>query len=162
MMNLMELFMLKMMDTIISSGKTLFMIRNKKFLSALSQAIANIFNIVLMSKLLKSTDALSILTTSLAMFIGQFLSQWIAERFDKDKIWKIQVTPITKEQGKTIADELKENNIALQTYPCFRNGIKVLGLNIFAETKAQSAVVENVLSQHNCVKYNITQIKNRF
>lgn len=162
MTNLLELFALKMIDTIINSGKTIFMIRNKKFLSALSQAISNIFYIILMSKLMKSTDMASILTTSCAMFMGQYLSQWIAEKFDKDKIFKISITPVSKEGGKVIADELRENNIATQTFPCFRNGEKVLGINVFAETKAQSAIVESVLAQHEGVKYNITTIKNRF
>lgn len=162
MINLFELFVLKMIDTVINSGKTIFMIRNKKFLSALSQAISNIFYIILMSKLMKSTDMASILTTSLAMFIGQYLSQWIAEKFDKDKVWKIAITPSSKESGKILADELRENNLATQTFPCFRNGEKVLGINVFAETKSQSAIVENVLSQHDDVKYNITTIKNRF
>lgn len=162
MTNLVELFALKMVDTIINSGKTIFMIRNKKFLSALSQAISNIFYIILMSKLMKSTDMASILTTSLAMFVGQYLSQWIAEKFDKDKIWKVAITPVSKEQGKLIADELREQNIATQTFPCFRNGEKVLGVNVFSETKAQSAIVEDVLSQYEGAKFSIAQIKNRF
>lgn len=162
MINLIELFALKMIDTIINSGKTIFMIRNKKFLSALSQAISNIFYIILMSKLMKSTDMASILVTSAAMFFGQYLSQWVAERFDKDKVWKIAITPSTKEEGKSIADTLRENNLATQTFPCFRNGEKVLGINVFAETKAQSAIVEDVLSQYQGIKYNITTIKNRF
>ena len=162
MINLLELFTLKMIDTIINSGKTIFLIRNQKFLSALSQAISNIFYIILMSRLMKSTDMASILTTSCAMFIGQYLSQWVAEKFDKDKIFKVQVTPVSKEQGKSIADDLREQNIATQTFPCFRNGEKVLGVNVFAETKAQSAIVEEVLSQYEEVKFNITTIINRF
>lgn len=162
MINLIELFALKMIDTIINSGKTIFMIRNKKFLSALSQAVSNIFYIILMSRLMKSTDAASILTTSAAMFLGQYLSQWIAEKFDKDKVWKIAITPTSKEAGKMLADELRDNNLATQTFPCFRNGEKVLCINVFAETKAQSAIVESVLTQHQGVKYNITTIKNRF
>ena len=162
MANLLELFTLKMVDTIINSGKTIFMIRNKKFLSALSQAISNIFYIILMSKLMKSTDLPSILTTSAAMFIGQYLSQWLAEKFDKDKVWKVAVTPASIEDGKAIADALRENNIAVQTFSCFRNEEKVLGVNVFAETKAQSAIIEGVLTQYDNVKYNITTIKNRF
>ena len=162
MANLFELFTLKMIDTVINSGKTIFMIRNKKFLSALSQAVSNIFYIILMSKLMKSTDLPSILTTSAAMFIGQYLSQWLAEKFDKDKVWRIAVTPASKEDGKAIADTLRDNNIAVQTFTCFRNEEKVLGINVFAETKAQSAIIEGVLTQYDNVKYNITTIKNRF
>lgn len=162
MLDLLELFALKMVDTIINSGKTIFMIRNKKFLSALSQAISNIFYILLMSRLMKSTDMPSILATSCAMFIGQYLSQWVAEKFDKDKIWKVSITPQTKECGKQLADDLRGNNIAVQTFPCFSNGEKVLGINVFSQTKSESAVVESILDKYEGVKYNITQIKNRF
>ena len=44
--NLIQLFVLKMVDTIINSGKTIFLIRGQKFLSALSQAISNIFYVI--------------------------------------------------------------------------------------------------------------------
>ena len=54
--NLLQLFLLKMVDTMIGSGKTIFMIKGMKFMSALSQAISNIFYVILMSKLMKSTD----------------------------------------------------------------------------------------------------------
>lgn len=164
MANLLELFTLKMVDTIINSGKTIFMIRNKKFLSALSQAISNIFYIILMSKLMKSTDLPSILTTSAAMFIGQYLSQWLAEKFDKDKVFKIAVTAPSKEIGKLIADEFRENNIAVQTFTCFINEgrEKTLGVNIFSENKAQSTIASDILDKYDGVKFNITTIKNRF
>lgn len=160
--NLLELFALKMIDTIINSGKTIFMIRNKKFLSALSQAVSNVFYVILMSRLMKSTDFASICVTSLALFIGQYLSQWIAEKFDKDKIWRISITPPTKEIGKNLADELRDSNIAVQTYPCFFNEEKTLGINAFSENKASSAIVSSILSNYDNVKFNITQIKNRF
>ena len=115
-----------------------------------------------MSRLMKSTDMPSILTTSAAMFIGQYMSQWIAEKFDKDKVWRISITPASKEEGQEIADTLRDNNLAVQTFTCFRNEEKVLGINVFAENKGQSSVVENVLKQYDKVKYNITIIKNRF
>ena len=51
--NLLQLFLLKMVDTMIGSGKTIFMIRGMKFISALSQAVSNIFYVILMSKLMK-------------------------------------------------------------------------------------------------------------
>ena len=164
MINLMELFALKMIDTIINSGKTIFMIRNKKFLSALSQAISNIFYIILMSRLMKSTDMPSILTTSAAMFIGQYVSQWVAEKFDKDKVFKISITAPSKEIGKKLADELRDNNIAVQTFSCFtREGQeKTLGINVFSENKQQSSMVSSIIEKYKGLKYNITVIKNRF
>lgn len=162
MINLMELFALKMIDTIINSGKTIFMIRNKKFLSALSQSISNIFYIVLMSKLMKSTDLPSILVTSLAMFIGQYLSQWIAEKFDKDKCFKISITPSSKEEGKELADILRDNNIAVQTFSCFCDNNKVLGVNAFSETKTQSILIKEILKDYENLKINTVVIKNRF
>ena len=162
MMNLLELFALKMVDTIINSGKTIFMIRNKKFLSALSQAISNIFYIILMSKLMKSTDMASILTTSAAMFIGQYLSQWLAEKFDKEKVWKICITPATKEDAIEMSKKLVESNIAVQTFSCYNREQKGIGLNVFSESRAQSAIVDNLISEYSGVKYNITIIRNRF
>lgn len=160
--NLLQLFLLKMTDTIINSGKTIFLIKNMKFMSALSQSVSNIFYLVLMSKLMKSADMKSILVTSCAVFFGQYLSQWIAEKFDKDKVWRVSITPKSKSDGKDIADALALSNIPVQTFSCYSKKNKSLGVVAFAETKVESNIISSVLDNYPDAKFNIVQIKNRF
>lgn len=160
--NLLYLFIMKLLDTAVSALKNVFMIKGKHFLSALSNAISYLFYILLLKQLMSDNSIEGIAVTLLAVFLGQYLAQYMADKFEKDRIWKISITPETKEKGKEIADKLRDNNIAVQTYICFNKNLdQVLGVNAFAETRAHSSLIQNLIKDEN-VKVNIVEIKNRF
>lgn len=156
--NLLQLFLLKMVDTIINSGKTIFMIRGQKFLSASSQAISNIFYIILMSKLMKSTDPASIAVTSLAMFIGQYMSQWVAEKFNKVKVWKVSATAKTRELGEMVIDGLSEKDLNFRVLAAEGKKSKAYAIDIFCHTKEETKLAKEVLEHHN-LKYYTVELK---
>lgn len=156
--NLIQLFVLKMIDTIINSGKTIFLIRGQKFLSASSQAISNIFYVILMSKLMKSTDPASIAVTSLAMFLGQYLSQSMAERFNKDKIFKISATAKTVELGEVVIDKLRESDLNFRVLEAQGRNHKALAIDIFCPTKEETKVAKEILHTYN-IKHYVAELK---
>lgn len=163
MINLVELFTLKFLDTAISSLKNIFMIKNKPFLSALSNAFSYLFYILLMKRLMSDTGILAIVATLVSVFIGQYATQVLMDKVDKESVWKISITPGSMEDGQAIADKLRENNIPVQTFPCYIEDMtKVLGVFAFSQSKAQSALTEEVLKEYSNVKFNIVTIKNRF
>ena len=160
--SLLLLFTMKLLDTAIGTLKNIFMVKNKPFLSAVASAISYLFYILLMKQLIASTTVATVSVTLLAVFLGQYLTQIMTNRMDKDKVWKISITPASKEEGLHIADQLREANIAIQTYSCYNsNQTKVLGINAFSESKEKSSVISSILEGHK-VKTNITEIKNRF
>lgn len=152
---LLQLFLLKMVDTIINSGKTIFMIRGQKFLSALSQAISNVFYIILMSKLMKSTDPASIAVTSAAMFIGQYMSQWIAEKFNRVKTWKISATAKTRELGEVVIDGLTEKDLNFRVLKAEGKKSKAYAIDVFCHTKEETKLAKQVLEQYNLKFYTV-------
>lgn len=156
--NLAQLFILKMVDTIINSGKTIFLIRGQKFLSAASQAISNIFYVILMSKLMKSTDPASIAITSLAMFIGQYLSQWMAERFSKCKVYKVSATAKNTLIGETVMDELNNKDLDFRVLEAKGRKTKTYVIDIFCHTKEETKVAKEILKD-NSLKYYTVELK---
>lgn len=157
------LFTMKLLDTSIGALKNIFMVKGKPFLSAVANAVSYLFYILLMKQLIASTTVATVSVTLLAVFIGQYATQIMTDKLDKDKVWKINITPSTKQDGKAIADALRENNIAVQTFSCYHSsGVKVLGINAFSMSKENSNAVCSVLENYEGVKYNISEIKNRF
>lgn len=156
--NLLQLFLLKMIDTVINSGKTIFMIRGQKFLSALSQAVSNVFYIILMSKLMKSTDPASIFTTSLAMFVGQYFSQWIAEKFTKVKVYKISTTAKTIELGQEVIDALTDRGLNFRVLKAEGKKSKSYAIDTFCPTKEEAKATKEVLNSFN-LKYYTVELK---
>ncbi len=160
--SLLLLFTMKLLDTAIGTLKNIFMVKNKPFLSAVASSISYLFYILLMKQLISSTTVATVSVTLLAVFLGQYVTQIMTNKMDKDKVWKISITPASKEESLDIADKLKEANIAIQTYSCYTSDkTKVLGINAFSESKENSSVISSILEDYK-VKTNITEIKNRF
>lgn len=156
MMNdLIVLFLLKMVDTIINSGKTIFMIKGKKFLSALSQAISNVFYVILMSKLMKSTDPASIAVTSLAMFIGQYLSQWVAEKFNKVKVFKVSATAKNQIVGETVMDALNNEDLDFRVLEAVGRRTKTYVIDVFCHTKEETKKARAILDMNELKHYTV-------
>lgn len=161
-MNLVTLFILKLLDTAISALKNVYMIKGKRFLSALSNAVSYLFYILLMKQLLNETTVASVGVTLAAVFLGQYITQYMADSFEKDKVWKISITPETKVSSKSIADQLRYNNIPVQTFICFnKHKEEVLGINAFAETRKETQIIQSIVKEEK-VKLNIVEIRNRF
>ena len=153
--NLIQLFVLKMIDTIINSGKTIFLIRGQKFLSALSQAISNIFYVILMSKLMKSTDPASIAITSLAMFIGQYLSQSIAEKFTKVKVYKVSATAKNRLVGEMVMDALNNSNLDFRVLEAKGRNTKTYVIDVFCHTKEETKSARQILDRNELKHYTV-------
>lgn len=163
MVDLAKLFTLKLLDTAIGALKNIFLIKNMSFLSAIANSVSYLFYILMMKQLMTSTTPAAIGVTLVAVFLGQYFTQNTANKMDKARVWKISITSSTLEQGQEIADRLKELNIPVRTYSCYNAEMaKVLSVDVFAESKEQSAIVNNVLSDFGSVKYDIVEIRNRF
>jgi uncharacterized protein YebE (UPF0316 family) len=145
MIDLIEIFTLKFLDTAIGALKNIFLIKNMSFLSALANTLSYLFYILMMKQLMTTTTIPVVLTTLAAVFIGQYATQEISDKLDKDKTWKITATPNSKEQGKILADTLKESNLAVKTFPCFNSKKeKVLGVIVFSLSKAESVLIDSI------------------
>ncbi len=159
MMNeLIQLFLLRMIDTIINSGKTIFLIQGKKFLSALSQAVSNVFYVILMSKLMKSTDPASIAVTSLSMFMGQYFSQWMAEKFSKCKVYKVSATAKNKFVGEVTMDSLNAANLDFRVLEAQGRKTKTYVIDIFCHTKEETKIAREILNS-NKLKHYTAELK---
>ena len=160
---LVMLFTLKLLDTAIGALKNIFLIKNKSFLSAFANAVSYLFYILMMKQLMSTTNVSTIGVTLVAVFLGQYITQNISNKLDKETVWKVSITSTTLEEGQSIADELKEYNIPVRTYPCYNDEIdKVLGIDVFSSTKTQSAIINDILGEYKDVKFNIVEIRNRF
>jgi hypothetical protein len=134
------------------------MIKNKNFLSSLFAAIASYFYLVMLTKLAADKSTIAILAISGATFIGSFLPQFILDKFEKDKIYRFDVIPDTSDNGKTFADTIRNNNLAINTYKGYNSNKElVLCCTIFSENKVQSKLIESVIPSGFI--YTIDEIK---
>lgn len=149
MMELLFIFGMKMLDTSLGALKTIFTIKGFAFLAAAANAISYLLYTVVMKKVVNDSGFLSTLVVVAAVFFGQFLTQILAHRSDKDKIWKVSVTAKTWEQSFDFMAELEETGIAYRSEKCYnKHREKVLGFDVFCKTKAETQTIKELNAKY--------------
>jgi hypothetical protein len=161
MSELFRIFALKLLDTAIGSLKSILMIKGKAFGSAVAATASYWFFITLMKQLMTTNSTGEILATLAAVFLGQYLTQMLSDKFEKDSVWKITITPESMDDGLIIADKLRKDNVPVTTDFVYNKSMtRVLEITAFSKNKACSALVQSVIEKYD-VKLAIIEIKNR-
>lgn len=157
-MELLILFILKSLDCSATTIKHLLLIKNKNFLSSLTNAIAAYFYLVMLVNLNKNSSTSAIIVICTATFIGSLLPSLILSKLERDKVFIFDLIPPNKQSGKELADTLRENNIPIQTYRGYNKDKEViLCIKAFSENKTESILIEEIIPK-DC-KYHIQEVK---
>jgi uncharacterized protein YebE (UPF0316 family) len=155
-MELVILFMLKILDTTLGTLKNIFLIKNKIFLSALCGTLAAYFYLTMLTNLAKDSTDIAILVVCSGVFIGSYFPQMVVEKREKDKVYVFDVLPYENAIGKQIADELKELNYIVHPYRGYNEAKQeVLCSKVFSKTKKDSIIIENII-EDRCT-YTVTE-----
>jgi hypothetical protein len=148
----MTTFILKLIDSILSTFKTILMIKDKGIYSSIVNGIATF------SYMLIIVDLKTSLQAGLASAIGSYFSYYMDKKYSKDKVWIFDVIPDSKTSGKDFADNIRDNNIPVMTYVGFNEEKdKIVCSKIYSHSKEQSRLIENFIS--NDFKYSVNEIK---
>lgn len=153
---LLLLFCLKLIDSILSAAKNIFVIRNRFFLSSLFSAVSAYFYFVMVVRLAQSTDQWSILAICFAVFLGNHVTYIALEKFRKDSIFVFEIYPCSLAEAKDLADELREHDLPVRTYKSYTDDMKkTLCIKVYSESRAQSKLIESMIPE-SCV-YNVIE-----
>ena len=128
------------------------MIKGKGLASSLVNGLAT------MAYMLIIVDFNKALTVALATTIGSYISFYVVERYEKDKVWIFDITPDNDTQGKEFADIIRDNNIPIMTYIGFNEPKeKVVCSKIYSHSKEQSKLIESFINDG--FKYSVNEVK---
>lgn len=159
-MIIVELFLLKLLDNILSTFKTIFLIKNKYLISALFNSFSQFFYLMMIVKITKSDSISSKLIVVLAVFIGSLVPQYISNKLEKDKVWVYDVMPKISSQTKELADQLRECNLPVKTYKGYKGkNKKILCLKVYSQSKSESRMIEELIGDFSYVVNEVKDIK---
>ena len=107
---------------------------------------------------MEATGWRSLAVTSMAVVVGQYLSQSIAEKFNKDKIYKLSGTAKAIQVGEVVIDELREADLNFRVLEAQGRHSKTLALDIFCPTKEETKIAKDILNNYN-VKHYMSELK---
>lgn len=147
------LFIVKIIDNIILTAKSITTYKNQEILSVILTIISQFMFYFVVKQILLDETILSIIIISLASGIGAYIAFKINNKFKKDILWMNILTCKSKEDITRLSDYLIENNIKYIVNDSYsRSWESTYSIIIFSNTKEQSRKIDKFLEETS-VKY---------
>ena len=150
------LALLTILNVIVGTIKSIVTIKGNKIVAATTNAIAYALNTILI--IYTADDNLGLLEkisiVAMTNFIGVYIVKLIDEKYEKEKLWKIECT-IPGEFTQALDKALTEINIS-HNYHLEIGKYSIF--NIYATTKNQSLAVKEILANYGA-KYFVSESK---
>ena len=145
--NLVVIFVVKVLDNILSTSKTILVQKNKAFLAGLTVVISQIIFYKLIDAVSEGSE-LTIYVIAIASGLGTLLAIWISNRFSKDRMYVNIIMCDNKKVMKELRDYLKDNKITnLTTDGYTKEWKKTLAITAYAETREQSKLLDEYMKK---------------
>ena len=147
-LNLISVFIVKIIDNVLSTSKTLLIQKNKAVLAGISVVVSQIIFYKLIDAVSSGDGDLMIYVIAIASGIGTYLALFISNKFSKDRTYVNVILNDNKEAMIELREWLKEHKITnLTTDGYTKDWQKTLAITAYAETKEQSKLIDNYLKE---------------
>jgi len=143
----MLVFVYKLLDVAFSTAKNVFMIKGKYTLAGIVNALSQLIFVFIVKSITANNDYLILLVLCLATFMGTYIPSIVIDKYSKEKVYVFDITASNFEKGKEYADFLKESNIPVMTYVGYKNFKKVLCIKAYSRTKEESKLIEDTMPE---------------
>lgn len=148
-LELLLIFIIKVIDNILSTAKTILIQKNKSFIAGLTVFISQIIFYKLIDAVTDSGE-LMIYVIALASGVGTLLAILISNKFSKDRMYVNIIMCDDKKVMMKLRDYLKDNKITnLTTDGYTKEWKKTLAITAYVETKKQSKLLDEYIENSN-------------
>ena len=153
-MEILLVFILKILDNALATAKTVFISKEKYLSGSLFNALSFLFYTMAFSKALKDDSMFTTVAMCIAVFIGTYITGIVFRRSERDKLYIFDITSDTFQTGIAFADEIRENNLAIKTYVTYDSNMKkTLSCKVYCSTREESKIVNSLIKPN--FKYNV-------
>jgi len=157
--NIIFLFLTKVIDNILGTAKTIFIQKNKGFLAGSTVVISQVIFYKLIDAALTGGDYI-IYLISFASGVGTYLAIIINNKFSKERTYVNVILSDNKVEMIKLRDYLKDNKITnLATDGYTKNWDKTIAITAYAETKEQSKLIDKYINSSNNKFKRIINVK---
>ena len=137
-MDLIVIFVSKLLDCAFGALKTSFFIRNKFVISAMCASFSTVFFILS----IKQSGLFAYFAIFIATFLGNYFPPVVIKKLEKDKLFVYEITADTFERSINFAETLRELNIPIATTKIRdKYGNRNLTCTCYAMSKEISSII---------------------
>lgn len=145
-LNLLILGLVKILDNIVSTAKTITTYQNKKVLSSLLVVVSQLMFYYLVASVVENGDTITTVVVCVCSGIGTYLAMLVNDKTKRDMTYTNILTCSRTESVESLCDYLlahKIKYIALDSYN--RKKEDTLTVLAFAQTKYESSLIDEFL-----------------
>ena len=144
------LAVIKIIDNIISTEKTILTQKNKAISASILVVISQFMFYMLIKQVVADDNIISIMIVSVASGIGSYIAFYMNKKLSKDMVYINIVTSNDKDKMKAFGDYMRTENIKIVTFDAYNDDREnTLTALVFANTKEQSSKIDNYISKHD-------------
>ena len=140
------LFIIKVLDNIILTAKSIATYKGQKMLSSILVAISQLIFYLVIDQVISDNTMTAIIIVSFASGIGNYIAFIMNDKFKKDDKWQYHMTSSDKDDVIRLCNYLVEHNIKyLANHGMNRKGEETINVIAYSKTKDQSRLIEDYL-----------------
>ena len=145
--------LVKVIDNIVLTAKSLTTYKGMKIISSILVIISQLLFYLVIDQVINDSTMLAIIIVSFSSGIGNYIAFMINDKFKKDDIWENIITSSNKKMLVELCTMLKKHKIKYLLFDTYnRSFIESYTVMIFSKTKAESKLVDEFLEQTD-IKY---------
>ena len=138
--------LIKIIDNVILTAKSLATYKNQKLLSSILVVVSQLIFYLVIEQVINDSTMLAIIIVSVSSGIGNYVAFMINDKFKKDDKWQYHMTSSDKEDVLRLCNYLVEHKIKyLANHGLNRRGEETINVIAYSKTKDQSRLIESYL-----------------
>ena len=139
----------KVVDNIVSTEKTILTQKNKALAASILVVLSQFMFYFVITEVVADNNIISITVVSIASGLGSYIAFYINKKFSKDTVYINIVTANDKTKMKDFGDHMRAEGIKIVTFDAYNDHIEnTLTALVFANTKAQSLKIDEYMANH--------------
>ena len=144
------LAIVKVIDNIILTGKTILTQKNKAIASSILVVVSQFIFYIIIQQIVEDNNFLSIAIVSIASGIGSYIAFYINKKVSKDTVYVNIITSNERAKMKELGDYVRAEGIKIVTFDAYSDDLeRTLTALVFANTKEQSSKIDRYIEQHD-------------
>jgi uncharacterized protein YebE (UPF0316 family) len=142
--------LVKVVDNIVSTEKTILTQKNKALAASILVVISQIMFYLVIKEVVADSNIISIIVVSIASGIGSYIAFYINKKFSKETVFINIITANDKEKMKNFGDHMRAEGVKIVTLDAYNDHIEnTLTALVFANTKSQSSKIDKYIETHD-------------
>lgn len=140
--------LIKVLDNIVSTAKSLATYKGQKILSSVLIAISQLLFYLVIDQVVNDGSMLVIVIVAISSGIGNYIAFLINDKFERDDKWSVILTCSCIDDVKNLCHYLRENKIKYTASDGYdKECRKTINVMAFSKTKEESRLIDEYLEK---------------